>query len=609
MKRSLPLLLLSGALFGQTYHLGTDVFSGVVALPPKSSDPSGSCTNPVHPAGFSWLVQPVLVTVSYATNTAWYCNPNTNVWTQYGGSGSSFYQTLQNNGSSQTQRPKLNLIPGSNVTITATDNSGSNSTDVTIASTAGGGGGGTVTVVASGSLTSTALVTGGGTTTVQTPSATSTLDSSGNASLAGSVTATSFAASGSGGHYIAFPQGVATTAPANNVGFQSPTSVSSAFLFTLPAAPAAGLLHATNAAPSVLSVSAVALSDLATQSADTVLMNASGSSATPTAVAMPTSGTNGCAGTSNALTYNTTTHSLGCNSIAGGGGGGNYQTIQNNGSAQTQRAVLNFIPGSGMTITMADNSGNNSTDVTLASSGGGSDPSSSSNLTIWDDFTGVLTAYVASGFVESNGGAYDFTCSGSGTGRAIAGVANHPGIFQIEAANSNSANCFFQQVGNPSQTKAYPIPAINASTGWQLDVVFKCESTTQMGCHVGLGNGNNFDSTGSSANFLGIRFDNAQASDTNFSFVCAQSGNAPLVTSSGVAGDTSWHHLKVTPGGASNQAIFQLDSNSPTSSLCSSSTFPNTALALWAAVINGGTPAAVKDLDIDYWRFTLPVTR
>lgn len=45
-------------------------------------------------------------------------------------------------------------------------------------------GSGTVTVVASGSLTSTALVTGGGTTTLQTPSTTSTLDSSGNLAVA-----------------------------------------------------------------------------------------------------------------------------------------------------------------------------------------------------------------------------------------------------------------------------------------------------------------------------------------------------------------------------------------------------------------------------------------
>ncbi len=45
-------------------------------------------------------------------------------------------------------------------------------------------GSGTVTVVGAGSLTSTALVTGGGTTTLQTPSATTTLDSSGNLQVA-----------------------------------------------------------------------------------------------------------------------------------------------------------------------------------------------------------------------------------------------------------------------------------------------------------------------------------------------------------------------------------------------------------------------------------------
>jgi len=52
---------------------------------------------------------------------------------------------------------------------------------------AAGGGSGTVTVVGAGSLTSTALVTGGGTTTLQTPSATTTLDSSGNLSIAGQL--------------------------------------------------------------------------------------------------------------------------------------------------------------------------------------------------------------------------------------------------------------------------------------------------------------------------------------------------------------------------------------------------------------------------------------
>lgn len=48
---------------------------------------------------------------------------------------------------------------------------------------------GTVTVVSSGTLTSTALVTGGGSQTLQTPSATSTLSSAGNLSVPGTITA------------------------------------------------------------------------------------------------------------------------------------------------------------------------------------------------------------------------------------------------------------------------------------------------------------------------------------------------------------------------------------------------------------------------------------
>lgn len=90
-----------------------------------------------------------------------------------------------------------------------------------------GGGSGTVTVVASGSLTSTALVTGGGTTTLQTPSATATLDSSGNMSLPGSLTLT-----GSGTGYLQLAPGTA------------PTVVASQYIYAAPAtAPGGGLLY------------------------------------------------------------------------------------------------------------------------------------------------------------------------------------------------------------------------------------------------------------------------------------------------------------------------------------------------------------------------------
>lgn len=96
-----------------------------------------------------------------------------------------------------------------------------------------------------------------------------------------------------------------------------------------------GASPSTNTVPVVtgantVTYEAVPLTSLAAQSADTVVMNDTGGSASPTAVAMPTSGTDGCAGASNALTYNTTTHTLGCNSISGTGAAGSSTQVQYN---------------------------------------------------------------------------------------------------------------------------------------------------------------------------------------------------------------------------------------------------------------------------------------
>jgi hypothetical protein len=50
-----------------------------------------------------------------------------------------FYQTVENNGTPLAQEPKLNLIPGSGVTLTIADNPGSTRTDVTIAASGSSG--------------------------------------------------------------------------------------------------------------------------------------------------------------------------------------------------------------------------------------------------------------------------------------------------------------------------------------------------------------------------------------------------------------------------------------------------------------------------------------
>lgn len=108
----------------------------------------------------------------------------------------------------------------------------------------GGGGGGTVTVVGGGSLTSTALVTGGGTTTVQTVSATATLDSSGNISTPGSLSA---GVGSSVAGTFTTTEGTAPSLVANSFSIYSPTDVAVGGLaFVLPGTAGSGILTVTN---------------------------------------------------------------------------------------------------------------------------------------------------------------------------------------------------------------------------------------------------------------------------------------------------------------------------------------------------------------------------
>lgn len=139
---------------------------------------------------------------------------------------------------------------------------------------------GTVTVVASGNLTNTAIVTGGGSQTIQTPSATATMDGSGNISTPGSIVT---GAGGTVGGYTAFGQGTATTAPTASVGFMAPTSVSTKFMFTLPAAPATGVMLNTGASdPTVISFIAPGTSGNVLTSNGATWASSTPSSAAPT---------------------------------------------------------------------------------------------------------------------------------------------------------------------------------------------------------------------------------------------------------------------------------------------------------------------------------------
>ncbi len=81
-------------------------------------------------------------------------------------------------------------------------------------------------------LTTTAIVTANGTTAVQTPSPTSTMDASGNVSLAGTLTVGNAATTAGA---VALTQGTTQSAGTTNITIQAPTSVTS-YVMTLPGA-------------------------------------------------------------------------------------------------------------------------------------------------------------------------------------------------------------------------------------------------------------------------------------------------------------------------------------------------------------------------------------
>ncbi len=205
------------------------------------------------------------------------------IWNFGGGATASEFRFLEPSGSGVNYTGFKAQAQAGNVTYTlpAADGSSTN-----VLSTNGAGtlswqpvGSGTVTVVGAGSLTNTALVTGGGSQTAQTPSATATLDSSGNIVTPGGITVGS---GGSVGGYDAFAQGTATTAPASSVGFMAPASVSTKFMMTLPAAPATGVLINTGSTdPSTLSFVAPSTSGNVLTSNGTTWTSAAAAGGTP----------------------------------------------------------------------------------------------------------------------------------------------------------------------------------------------------------------------------------------------------------------------------------------------------------------------------------------
>ncbi len=121
-------------------------------------------------------------------------------------------------------------------------------------------------VTAAATLTSTAVVTGAGTTAVQTPSATTTLDSSGNYSSPGGA---SFGVGGAPAGRVGFGQGTTPTAGANEVVLYGHSAITG-YKMRLPSAAASGLLRGTNTAGDVVLSQAELSGDATTSGSNAV---------------------------------------------------------------------------------------------------------------------------------------------------------------------------------------------------------------------------------------------------------------------------------------------------------------------------------------------------
>jgi len=123
--------------------------------------------------------------------------------------------------------------------------------DGTWATPAGSG-----TVTTTGTMTSTALVTSGGTTVIQTPSATATLDTSGNFSSPGTV---STGVGGSAAGAIQVGQGTAPSPGTTAVTLYAPASVTS-YIHALPGTASTGIPHYANSSNVITeTISAISL--------------------------------------------------------------------------------------------------------------------------------------------------------------------------------------------------------------------------------------------------------------------------------------------------------------------------------------------------------------
>jgi hypothetical protein len=111
-----------------------------------------------------------------------------------------------------------------------------------------------------------------------------------------------------------------------------------------------------------------------------------------------------------------------------------YQLVGNNGASQTARNRINFIPGTNITFSFADNAGTNSTDFTINASGGAGNPCTTTALSFQYNNGGAFGCAADFTLVA----AHTFTMGAAGLVDLTAGVANSFKVPIIAGATSGA---------------------------------------------------------------------------------------------------------------------------------------------------------------------------
>lgn len=286
----------------------------------------------------------------------------------------------KNSAGTVVRQPRLNLIEGSNVTITVSEDTVNGEVDITVASS-GGGGGPTYTAGDGIDIDGSDIIS-----VVVGDLVGAGIEDDGSNNFRISAAAAGAGLTGGAGAALAVGAGTGITVNANDV-------------------------------------------QLSTIADDTFMANVTGSPAVATGKSFSSlAGLN--------LSYDATNHELDWDGV----------DIRKNSTGSTfTRPRINFIEGSNITLTVADDSGDGEVDVTVAAASAAF-PTAASLLRIVEDFTdiGLTTSTLGTTAIVVPCGSTNWTAISSTSTGAIAsaaGTSGHPGKITVTTSASSGDLC------------------------------------------------------------------------------------------------------------------------------------------------------------------------